>query len=322
VLKRQGDAYTFGEPMCTPEQLTNEERERYGRHILPQGVEGPVDEFYTADYLAANGFKVVTCPSSSHYGDNVFSPRHLLHAANVFDSFVKGASRHLHGSVLTSWSVHLFPWELQTAYLCIPQYLRGNPNGTLEEFFHRFCRERFGTDLPEFWTMCTLLSGACLFTDTPSLGHNKTCPQIPADFVRQKLSALASGGKLAEEEQRAAQRRQEYDQAATIARGLESKVLRGHQLLKIWKLASRNLLCRADATLFLLRHHDQVLSSQALEDSDAQQARILLGKHRGLRRETDELYESMIRPSRKRLMMDYLFGSVERALAGLAGESI
>ncbi|MBD3239942.1 MAG: family 20 glycosylhydrolase, partial [Chitinivibrionales bacterium] len=75
VLKREGEAYTFGQPMITPSELTEEERARYGAHLFPSGSDSEPEEFYTADFLADKGFKVVTCPSSSHFGDNVFSPR-------------------------------------------------------------------------------------------------------------------------------------------------------------------------------------------------------------------------------------------------------
>ena len=54
--------------------------------------EKTVDPFFTSEFLAKKDFDVVTCPTSSCYGDNVFFPRITYHLKNSFDSFRKGFS--------------------------------------------------------------------------------------------------------------------------------------------------------------------------------------------------------------------------------------
>ncbi len=121
-----------------------ETRGVFGKFLFPHGDEPGRDpeSFYTADFLADRGFRTVTCPASSSYGDNVFSPRNWYHMANTFDSFQKGMADHLEGSLLTSWTVHLFPYELQLACIAIPAYLAENPEGTLEGFQREFVKDR------------------------------------------------------------------------------------------------------------------------------------------------------------------------------------
>lgn len=321
AMVREGDAFTFGEPMIQPSQMSAEERGRFETYVWPAGAQGDSEPFYSADYLAAKGFRVVTCPSSSHYGDNCFAPRDQLHAANVFDSFSKGASRHLHGSVLTSWSLHLHPWELQTAHITIPHYLRANPAVSLDGVRARFCKERFGGDAGEFWKMCHLLSGSCLFANTASLGHTKALAEVPDNHVARLLRQLIDRNALEDELRLCDVRREEYTRALELVRGLEGRVLRGHELLRCWKLAARGLAGRAEVTQVLIRFGGRVLEAKALSGADAQQVRIVLGRSRVVRREYEQVYGQMVRPDRTRLMVGYLFGPVEAALARLAGEN-
>ena len=105
------------------ENLPAEALSRFGPYLYPNGDEPgrEPEPYYTADYLSAQGFRLVTCPSSSSSGDNVFTPRTWLHVANTMGWFLKGRS--FLGSVLTFWSVHLFPWELQWTSIAVPTFL-------------------------------------------------------------------------------------------------------------------------------------------------------------------------------------------------------
>jgi hypothetical protein len=143
--------------------LTREELRRYGSYMYPNGDEPgrQGDPFYTADFLADQGFRVVVCPGSSSYGDNVFGPRNWLHVVNTCDSFAKGLQPHLAGAVLTSWTVHLFPYELQWGPIDLGPWVAANPGAPVEMFQPEFVRERFGmADWEPFWEACGLLSKA------------------------------------------------------------------------------------------------------------------------------------------------------------------
>jgi hypothetical protein len=320
MLKREGKGYTSGNTALRPEELTPEEKATFGTHLFPGGEQAEPNVFYTADFLVAQGFKVVTCPSASSYGDNVFSPRDRLHTANVFDSSRKGLGPDMHGAVLTSWSVHLFPWELQTVCVAAPPFVKANAGASIDEFREHFARERFGGPAEDFWRACDLLSGGCLFTYTSSLGHNKSCPEIPANHAAATLERIRAQGRIQEEADLCATRLAQYNEALELVKGLEATVRRGQELLKFWKLAARNLANRAEVSAFLLAHADEVIAGAVLDTQELQRARIHLARLRALRRETDELYARMIQPHRRALMIGYMFGAVEQALIGLASE--
>ena len=110
-----GKFWVWGKGWVQDDAIPGDVLDKFGEYLFPEGDEpGKAPEaFYTADFLAAQGLSVVTCPAASSYGDNVFAPRNWYHMANTFDSCHKGLSPSLSGSVLTSWSVHLHPWELQ-----------------------------------------------------------------------------------------------------------------------------------------------------------------------------------------------------------------
>jgi hypothetical protein len=249
----------------------------------------------------------------------VFSPRTRLHAANVFDSFRKGIRDDLQGSVLTSWSVHLFPWELQTASIAIPQFVHTRTDESLEQFGDRFAEERFGRDGNDFWRACDLLSGHCLFTYTASLGFGKSCDRVPAGHVGDVLARTRDEGGIDEQRSLCERRLGEYAEALNRLSSMQSAARRGHDLLNVWKLAARNLMNRAEVSQFLLEHADAVIEGRGLQSAAAQRARILLGRMRALRAETDSLYEPMVRPARRSLMMHFLFDAIDTALSALSG---
>jgi len=316
--RRDGAVQAHASSLVRPAELTPEENAAFGACLFPGGQAEP-DPFYTADFLAAQGFKVVTCSSGSSYGDNVFSPRDRLHTANVLDSARKGLGGRMHGTVVTSWSVHLFPWELQAAYLAAPSFVKAG-GASLDAFRNDFARERFGGQAEDFWRACELLSGTCLFTYTSSLGFDKSCPEVPANHAAATIERIRAEGRLQQEAQLCGARLAEYTEALELIKGLEASVRRGQELLKFWKLAARNLANRAEVSAYLLAHAENLIRGAALDAQDMQRARIHLARVRALRRDTDELYAKMVRPHRRALMIGYMFGAVEQALIALASE--
>ena len=324
IYRGNGKVWVWGEGMRGKSELGAATMGRFGRTLFPDGDEPgrEPETFYTADFLAHEGFRVITCPSASSYGDNVFSPRNWLHVANTFDSFSKGASAHLCGSVLTSWSQRLHPWELQLACIGIPGFLAAYPRASLEEYPAWFVREAFGVDDTGFWQACGLLSKSCLFTHSGSLGFGKACLPVAEDHVHQTLLGLQVDGRLEAEAEACCARAEEYRRALQQLRAFACKAERGFPYLEVWDLAARNLINRASVSRLLLAHADEVIETRALYGAPRDQAACLLGEHRALRQETDELYARMIRPSRRAEMIEYMYGVVERALEGLAGAAV
>ena len=87
-----------------------------------------------------------------------------------------------------------------------------------------------------------------------------------------------------------------------------------------WKLAALNLVNRAKTSLFLIEHAQDVIAGRALaSEKDRRAARQILDALISLRNITQGVYDAMIRPQRSCLMVEYMFGALERALAILAG---
>jgi Glycosyl hydrolase family 20, catalytic domain len=320
VWRGNGKVFIWGgnRGLRTRDQLTPGDLELFGKYLFPDR-DGPgvqPETFYTADFLADKGFPVVTCPASSSYGDNVFSPRLERHLRNTWDSAVKGLSApRLRGTVLTSWSVHLHPWELQHAHIAAVGYLSQHPGTTMDGFRAWYVKETFGVQDDRFWRAGELLSGPCLFTYTRSLGFGKACLPVAEDHVGTTIRKIKADGRLEDEINNARQRRREYERSLELFTGLRQEALRGDHYLAVWDLAARNLINRAQAAELLLSSHTDSFDRAAHRD----RARDILRRMRSLRAEYEALYTTMIRPARRGLMIGYMFDAVETELARLAG---
>ena len=318
IWRGNGKVYIWGNNrgLRTREQLTPENMELFGKYLFPYGDEPGVEPetFYSADFLADHGFAVVTCPASSSYGDNVFSPRHERHLRNTWDSIGKGLTGpRLNGAVLTSWSVHLHPWELQHAHIAAAGYLSQNPKATMDDFRRWYVNEQFGIQDNRFWEAAELLSKPCLFTYTSSLGFGKACLPVPKDHVQATIRKIQDEGRLDAEINKARQRLTEYNKSLELIKALQQEAIRGEDTLAAWELAARMLINRAEAT--------QLLLSSRVKDFDSahtDHAKVILERMASLRAEYEMLYEPMIRPSRRAQMIGYMFDAVEMSLSRLA----
>ncbi len=292
----------------------------FGEFLYPHGDEPGRDpeSFYTADFLADRGFRTVTCPASSSYGDNVFSPRNWYHMANAFDSFRKGMAPHLEGSLLTSWTVHLFPYELQLACIAIPAYLAEHPDGTLEGFQQEFVRDRFGLEEAEdFFRACGLLSKSCLFTHTSSLGFSKDTLPVPLDHAQKLVQKLDDEERAEAELNNCTDRLQEYCEALEIFETLAARAPAGRDVLEAWRLAARNLVNRAAASAILLERVEEIELGTPLHPDEKTHAAAILAEMRELKEQTRAAYAAIHRPTRCAEIISWMFDSVEHALAAV-----
>ena len=284
-------------------------RQAFEPYLFPAAAPaaGEPETFYTADYLADKGFEVVTCPGSSSYGDNVFSPRHRLHLANTFDSFQKGMRPPLRGSVLTSWTVHLFPWELQRSCIDLPMFIRQHPDKTLQDFAGYFAQKHFGRSDSAFFDACDLLSDQCLFTHTQSLGFSKSAPEVPLDHALQTIDQIRRAGTLDREIAQCEKCIEDYQEALALLTDFHRRVNAGHELLECWLLAARNLLHRAEASRFLL-------AAAQNADGSGPEGKALLEAMLSLQNETATAYAKMIKPARQKEIISWMFDAVAHAL--------
>ncbi len=311
-----GKVEVWGRGELGPDELDPPTLDRFGRYLYPLGDEPgrDPDPFYTADYLAAHGFDVVLCPSSSCWGDSVFAPRTYYHMRNTYDSFRRGLAGGLRGAVLTSWTVHLFPWELQRTSIELPKYMGGHPDGELTELESAYVREHFGLDDLSFFGAVGKLAKRGLFNYADDLGFFKDARPVPRRYIQGRLEEIADAGELDMELQACDQRLAEYRDGLALLETLAKNVLWGQDELKPWDLAARNLINRAEAARILLLHR----RDGAKPELAAESVRVL-GELQALRKETGTAIALEIKPTRTAEILHWMYDSMEAALTAAAG---
>jgi hypothetical protein len=313
-----GEIQVWGQGSRGKDELDDGTLERFGAYLYPFGDEPgrDPDPFYTADYLEARGFDVVICPSSSCYGDSVFAPRTFFHMRNTCDSFRKGLSGTRGGAVLTSWTVHLFPWELQETSIELPNFIVNNPNADLESYQLSYVRKHFGVDDTRFFAAAGLLSKRGLFNYAADLGFFKDARPAPKEYVVNRLDEIAKSGGLEKALKACETRLEEYRQGLAAFGAYAKVVKKGRQELEFWDLASRNLINRAEAGRILLKN--KIEGNDAGIRAEAKRVRERL---RVLRRETEAVYATRMKPSRTEEIMQWMYDSVGRALERVADQT-
>ncbi len=323
VYHGDGQVYVWGEnrkkgrETIPPDIVT-----KFRAHLYPMGDEPgrEPNTFYTADFLAEKGFAVVTCPASASSGDNVFCPRNWLHMVNSCDSSRKGLSGSFAGVLLTSWSVRVHPWELQRQAIEIPPLIRCFPEKSLADLQRFVLRRRFGTEDPTFWRAVGLLAKSCLFCHSGSLGVDKNIPRLPQDFALVLIEKLRREAALEGELANCADRLVEYRQALAMLQAFGAGISKGRDVLQQWELAARNLVSRAEASMYLLAQAREAESlAVPAEDPRRSEGRRLLNCLRELREETTAMYGSMQKPLRTRIVVGWLYDAVEAALVHYVG---
>ena len=311
-----GVVQVWGRGNQSEEELDAATLERFGVYLYPFGDEPgrDPDPFYTADYLAANGFDVVVCPGSSSWGDSVFAPRTFFHMRNTADSFRKGTSGRLKGAVLTSWTVHLFPWELQRTSIELPRFIAAHPDGDLAAFEKAYVREHFGVDDMGFFLAVGRLANRGLFNYADDLGFFKDARPAPRGYVADRIEEMAKKGELENELLICEARLKEYREGQALLDAYTKVVKRGHGELHAWDLAARNLINRAEASKILLKSRQ----SGAGPEIAAEAGRVL-EVLRTLRKETEAAVSAEVKPSRTAEMMHWMYDSMEAALEKAAG---
>ncbi|MBN1437095.1 MAG: family 20 glycosylhydrolase [Sedimentisphaerales bacterium] len=319
IHRGDGQVKIWGRGKHSVDELSKEELDKFGKHLFPHGDEPGRDPetFYTADYLADHGFKVVMCPSSASAGDSIFTPRHWFHVVNTFDSFHKGESDHLAGAVLTSWTVRLHPWELQTSAIDIPGFLAANPDANIQDFQKSYSKDRFGLDDNSIWEACGLLSKVCSLMESYQIGFEKHTLAVPSDTVQRQITEWADKDELNSRLRDCVSYGKEYRQGLEKLKDIAGRAKKGQDLLALWILAAQNLINRSDVTAFLLRTELSQRLGIDLAESHWQNGRALLDQMRELKAETEVMYRDSLKPTRRAEIISWIYDSTEYAMVSL-----
>ncbi len=286
------------------EKLSDWERELFGRFILPDGENGRMQIQYTLDFLKDRGFDVISCPSSSSFGDNVFSPLQSVHEPNTWDFSRNGFDR-ADGACLTSWSVHFHPWEMQKSCIDMLPFSVAKPDANLDGFHADFLRDTFGEGTDEFIQVQKLFESPAPYTYTRSLGFHKSCLTVNGDHIFKEVCEIHEKGNAEAELEKARTALRGYEKGMTLLYRVQSKAVSGSEFLDVWELMGRVLVHRAKADLFLF--------SPESERNDEHRER-LIQELDALRTEVETLYTSIHLPIRGREITGWMFTAFRYAL--------
>ena len=300
--------HDFGGPRgVAPDALPSVFTERYREWLSPDG--GAPDPFYTARWLRSRGLRVVGCSATSSFPDNVFAPCTARHLANTWDWCTVAIEQRLEGVLVTSWTVHLFPWELQRPVIAAGGAFAAHGAGGREAFRAAYPEERFGPGCGGFWAACEELAEPFLFSHTQGSGLYKGQLGTPAaGYVAERIERL-SDVEATTELARAESCRAAYARGRSAFAGLSSRAVRGHDELEWWDWAARNLEHRADAIIHLLRRR---------LGRETGPASALASRCAELRDESDARLADAQKAPRRALVLDRLYASLAHALGSAA----
>ncbi len=262
------------------------------------GVKSKTDVFTDAVALRNSGFEVWGCSASRSYGDSVFAPDYERHAQNFRRWLQASGDGPLDGVLLTSWSVHLYPLDLQ-----VPVIARAGYPEQAEDLFEKaFVKDFFGVDNDAFFRGMRLVSEPVRLSLTHSVGHNQVIPEAPADATERVLKNLSKEARL-QEYQKAEKLLGRYREAAAAFASLQGQVKKNAKVLQDWRLATDNLIFRARVQLCLLS-----------PDPSGTMRQELLAELPVLRKRTESMYLQKLRPANVALISKNLFDPVQLAL--------
>lgn len=298
---------------CSSDEIPEGVKAKYKKYLYPEDRKGGLDPFYTASLLKDHGFPVVGCPASSSYGDNVFAPRHGHHMANTAgwtEQYVSGKTT---GFTLTSWTVHLFPYEMQLSSILIPSFLIHDKNASMKNYETYFTKHVFGEDLQDFFKATELLSGKCLFSYTSTLGFSTCHHVVKNDHIAITLDKLSEKGGLERELENCREQLMKYKNALDMFKQMKTIVGMGHELLDIWILQAENLINRARASSIILENKIAEMKRE-IPSFKKKDVREVLVKLSSLKLATSAMYDGRIKPTRIKQVISWMYDAVESEL--------
>ena len=313
--------WVWGKGLRAKEELDASTLVTFGQFLYPHGDEPGIEPniFYTADFLTDAGFEVILAPAASSFGDTVFAPRDYFHLTNTFDMAHKGFEKPMLGSILTSWTVQLHPYETQQSCIDVLPYVHAHPSASLESYRQFFVQNHFGTDDSRFLKACGMLSKSCLFSSRRTLGYCKEAFPVPLDHVAKTISKVLQEGRLLQELDNCLARLLEYRQGLDLLEQFTAIAPEGCDCLNHWNLAARNLINRARAGAYLLKQKLADTYGIPPDAISAESGNQILTEVRELRHETSRMYDSILKPIRRKEVLSWIYDSLEHALDNAIG---
>lgn len=242
--------HIWGDGWLEPSKINERAKKTFGNYLFPKEKKG-FDPFYTSAFLTKNDFKTVICPASSCYGDTVFAPG-WFHLANCFDFIQKSQESHLEGFMLTSWTVHLLPWELQNICISMNKYLLAYPNGNFAEYQEWYASTIVGVASNQFWKAIELVSEPLPLALTRDIGHSKDNFVTPKDAILKSIEKYLKKQTKEELTKTIATQEKNLEEAIQILETLSNEKNQKNDEITIWLIAANNLLNRAKAGLSII----------------------------------------------------------------------
>ena len=226
--------------------ITEDMRRNFGQYLYK---DGKLNIFYTTDFLLDKGFKVITAGASSCYPDNFFLGKAVNHICNACSMMSKSADTL--GYLHTSWTVHLFGYELQPAI----EMVRNTADfaGVMDEY----CRKHFNIPGQRFFELCSMLESRVLFSATGTTGHGKDIKDPPAGVIAENLRNYDQRNVLRDELQKTRQLAGVFAEALAGLRQLRSSVSSELELFDRYILSAEALVNRAEFGIWSASHYLQ-----------------------------------------------------------------
>lgn len=304
----------------TPAQFTETEFRRYGNTLSARGFEDgrTPNPFFTSDYLTEHGFQVVHCPSSASGDDNVFAPRHILHLRNTCSQFRAGEKHR--GTIQTSWTLRIHPWELQELSIQVPRWLKTDPTLSWEQCEKKFEQDYFGLETDTFAYACSLLSPPVPFASNASLGFGKHTFMVDPGHVRRMMQQYRYDGEIPSLTASAARREMECKKAVQLFSELVRKVRRHKDVMQIHLNAAKQLALRAETAHFLLNRYEEIIAGESLSAVSRKKAEQLLKKNKTAKESFIRQYLGFWKKTRTQECASWIFDAVIEELSVLTGE--
>lgn len=288
--------HIWGDGWLEPSKINERAKKTFGNFLFPKGKKG-FDPFYTSAFLTKNEFKTVICPASSCYGDTVFAPG-WFHLANCFDFIQKSQESHLEGFTLTSWTVHLLPWELQNICIAMNKFLTTTPKGTFAEYQTWYSENILGSNNNQFWKAVELLSAPLPLALTRDIGHSKDNVPSPDDAILKSLAKYLKDQSKEEFATKIKAQKEDILKGIEILNEVKAMTKKNIAEIDVWLLAGQNLLNRAKAVLAILGSDQEQKKAMIAETLTAKENyKQYLSDHlqpKRLKDTTDRIFDPLV----------------------------
>ena len=214
--------------------ITETIRHDFGKYLY---VNDKLNIHYTTDFLRDRGFKVICAGASSCYPDNFLLGNASNHIFNSCTMMRKGMENL--GYLHTSWTVHLFFYELQ------PAIELASSSGDCRKLMDDYTQTHFGIGGEEFFAALDMLSARVLFSGAESTGCGKAVKEPAPGIIRRRLEEYQNFGILLPQLDTTIRSLPLFEAAWAKLLDLQTRITRGGELFSLYILAARTLVNRA-----------------------------------------------------------------------------